>query len=318
MVSNLVSGTYVFRWTVSVTCSGTTQSSTNNVAIVVNCPATYAVTAAKATSSYAAGEVLATPSDVDGTITNAVLASGSSLPPGTALQPSTGVITVTNPAALVAGSYFFNITTTDAKSIAHTVSVTMSFSTCNISLPITLLSFTARASEYGVALKWLTVNEHNNDYFVLERSRDAVTFERLNKMAAAGNTQRVTRYQWTGPSPFLGDNYYRLRQTDHNGESSYSEIIYAFVSLSAQVSNCQWYPNPCQDLLTMVTWLPQAESILLQVRDLSNQVLLEKRVSASEGKNETELNISDLPDGIYLMVTQGTTVFSTRRLVKVR
>jgi hypothetical protein len=54
----------------------------------------------------------------------------------------------------------------------------------------------------------------------------------------------------------------------------------------------------------------------LRVRDVSNWVQLEKRVSASEGKNETELNIADLPDGVYLMVTQEITVFSTRRLVK--
>ena len=54
----------------------------------------------------------------------------------------------------------------------------------------------------------------------------------------------------------------------------------------------------------------------LRVRDVSNRVQLEKRVSASEGKNETELNIADLPDGVYLMVTQEITVFSTRRLVK--
>ena len=68
----------------------------------------------------------------------------------------------------------------------------------------------------------------------------------------------------------------------------------------------------------MVTWLPQEKSILLQVRDLSNRVLVEKRVNASERETETELNISNLPDGIYLMVTQGTTVFSTQRLVKMR
>lgn len=316
-VSNLVSGTYAFRWTVSVPCSGATSSS-NDVTIAVNCPAIYAVAAAKALSSYTAGEVLATPSDGDGAITNAVLASGSSLPPGTALQASTGVITVSNPSSLVAGSYFFNITTTDAKSIAHTVSVTMSFSTYNISLPIELLRFTARASDSGVVLEWLTASERSNDYFVVERSRDALTFERLQKMKAAGTTQRVTRYQWTDPSPFPEGNYYRLRQTDHNGTSSYSESLYASGSPSARAAVCQWYPNPCQDLLTMVTWLAQAESILFQVRDLSNRVLLEKRVSASEGKNETALNISNLPDGVYLMVTQGTTLLSTQRLVKMR
>lgn len=77
--------------------------------------ATYTVEPAKAVGDYTSGESLATVSDADGAIVKATLKSGSTLPSGTALNSTTGEITVSDPSALSAGSYSFNVISEDAK-----------------------------------------------------------------------------------------------------------------------------------------------------------------------------------------------------------
>jgi hypothetical protein len=59
-------------------------------------------------------------------------------------------------------------------------------------LPVTLLDFTASVSDGVVHLNWVTATEVNNDYFTVERSRDASNFEAFTTVAGAGNSnQRI-------------------------------------------------------------------------------------------------------------------------------
>ncbi|HET6224901.1 MAG TPA: G8 domain-containing protein [Bacteroidia bacterium] len=94
-----------------------------------------------------------------------------------------------------------------------------------ISLPIELLNFDAKANGDKVEANWATASEHNNDFFTLERSADGVTFEKIKNIPGAGNSERVLKYEETDDSPLKGVSYYRLKQTDFDGQSSYSQIV---------------------------------------------------------------------------------------------
>ena len=105
-------GTYTVDITTTDTTGGVT---TQTVSIVIDpdTEAVYTVNAAQNEDSYSNGDQLASVSDADGTITSAVLASGT-LPGWISLNATTGEITV-NDATLVAdGTYTVDITTTDA------------------------------------------------------------------------------------------------------------------------------------------------------------------------------------------------------------
>jgi gliding motility-associated-like protein len=88
--------------------------STRTVSIVITADneAVYTVNSAKNIDSYANTDVLATVTDADGAVVNAVIATGS-LPAGTSLNATTGTITVSNATLLTAGTTNFTITTTD-------------------------------------------------------------------------------------------------------------------------------------------------------------------------------------------------------------
>jgi uncharacterized repeat protein (TIGR01451 family)/gliding motility-associated-like protein len=75
---------------------------------------------------YSNNQSLATVFDADGNVVNAEISSGT-LPPGTSINPVTGNITVLNSTLLEAGSYTFQVTTTDITGGITVQPVTISF-----------------------------------------------------------------------------------------------------------------------------------------------------------------------------------------------
>ena len=91
-------------------------------------------------------------------------------------------------------------------------------------LPIQLLSFNAVKNNQQVDCKWSTAIEFNNDFFTIERSKDAINFDPIGIVDGAGNSNSILNYSLTDYHPLAGINYYRLRQTDFDGHSTLSEI----------------------------------------------------------------------------------------------
>ena len=95
----------------------------------------------------------------------------------------------------------------------------------NNPLPVELLSFSATPQNDAVNLEWVTGSEINNQLFTVERSLDANTFVEVLSQQAAGNSSVTNFYRDIDENPLSGVSYYRLKQTDFNGNFSYSEIV---------------------------------------------------------------------------------------------
>ena len=88
-----------------------------------------------------------------------------------------------------------------------------------VTLPVELTYFKAQISEsQNVALTWETASEINSDYFLVEKSRDAVHYQTLTKVSAAGKSFSKKTYQIVDENPWFGTTYYRLQQIDKDGE----------------------------------------------------------------------------------------------------
>src|SRR6185437_13532998 len=91
---------------------------------------------------------------------------------------------------------------------------------CTVVLPIDLLNFSCQPSTKGLELTWSTASETNNKIFTIERSKDGVTFQPIATVPGAGNSTTTHNYTYTDESPFNGINYYRLSQTDFDGQTT--------------------------------------------------------------------------------------------------
>lgn len=165
-------------------------------------------------------------------------------------------------------------------------------------LPVELLSFKATlTSENTVELDWITKSESNNDYFTLQHSGDGVKWQTLSKIDGAGNSSSPIYYVHEHQAPLLGINYYRLKQTDFNGDYSYSSI--QSVSLTSLESGFIVYPNPSNGTISV-----QADQNLLDeliVYNVLGEVV--KPIVAHDGNQPNTLTVdfTHLEKGIYFL-----------------
>lgn len=94
-----------------------------------------------------------------------------------------------------------------------------------VSLPIELLYFNGVAHGRVNNLYWSTSSENNNDYFNIEKTRDGNDWNSIANMKGAGNSTSQLYYSFVDEDVENIINYYRLKQTDYDGNFKYSEII---------------------------------------------------------------------------------------------
>lgn len=91
-------------------------------------------------------------------------------------------------------------------------------------LPIELTYFEVLQNGNELFFEWETATETNNDYFTIEQSLDGVSFHEIARITGAGTTSSYTLYEYSYPISIEGIVYFRLKQTDYNGDYSYSNI----------------------------------------------------------------------------------------------
>lgn len=166
-------------------------------------------------------------------------------------------------------------------------------------LPIELLDFTVKSDDDKVDIVWHTATEINNDFFSIQRSLDGKIWETIEVIDGAGHSSTILGYQTSDPSPFEGTSYYRLKQTDFDGEKSYSLTRSVFVS--KKKSRLFIYPNPTQNTVTVEGNSNELEHLLIYNvygQDLTNDVII---LIDEVGKKVFDL--SKLEAGVYLFLT---------------
>jgi Secretion system C-terminal sorting domain len=147
--------------------------------------------------------------------------------------------------AATVGSYNAAFTSAGGNWVAQMA--TFISTSSNFVLPVDLLSFTGQCNNNHIALNWTTATETNNDYFTIERSEDGNSWETIGTIKSAGNSSANQNYSFTVDESLNAISYFRLKQTDLDGNFKYFQTI--------QVNNCtvnitevNIYPNPSNGL----------------------------------------------------------------------
>lgn len=190
---------------------------------------------------------------------------------------------------------------------------TWSFSGTNIVLPVELINFQARYDGSVVNLTWATSTEKNNAYFTIERSRDGQEFETVTTIKGANTSHSKINYSAVDKAPFGGTNYYRLKQTDNNGDFRYSAIDIINIK---DDDVFKVVPNPAYNNADIIYSCFGNESATLSIVDYSGREIMNKTVECELGQNVASIDLTDQPKGIYFVVfTSGNQVFKAK-LVK--
>ncbi len=91
-----------------------------------------------------------------------------------------------------------------------------------LTLPLQWQSFTVKKQGSKALLNWSTAGEKNTKDFVIQHSYNGTSWKAIDAVTAAGNSNGITHYNYIHADPVKGVNFYRIRQNDLDGKSSYS------------------------------------------------------------------------------------------------
>lgn len=180
----------------------------------------------------------------------------------------------------------------------------------NSPLPVRLLDFSAATMGRTVYLEWSTADESGNSGFMVERSANGADFDELMFVQGAGETDEITTYREIDLSPQRGNNYYRLKQIDFNGNITYSGLVRVYMDETLQKS-LKTYPNPASDILTLELPVQMGTGRLI-LRDKWGRPVLDRELHAVE---TIELDVAGLNNGIYLLEIHGLKQVETRKIL---
>lgn len=122
-------------------------------------------------------------------------------------------------------------------------------------LEVSWLSFTGTRDTSKVTLEWKTASERNNAYFTIERkTKEGSPTENIGEVQGAGNSNDIRTYQFEDHEAFRFNPeplYYRIRQTDFNGKTSYSPWIALLLDQNSFAEAVSCWPNPFENTFTL-------------------------------------------------------------------
>ncbi len=188
-----------------------------------------------------------------------------------------------------------------------------------IVLPVTLINFTGIALTNFIKLEWQTTQEKNNAYFIIEKSEDGIHYTELKKVSGQIFSNRVENYSLDDTSPFAGNNYYRLKQVDVNGNLTILKVV--VVNFASEVATLALYPNPVGDDRTIHLQYNSEGSKAAQVKVvLYNQVgkIVSEEVVGILNNGYTFSLSQNIAAGIYYLNVLSDTINNKSEKLVVR
>lgn len=178
-------------------------------------------------------------------------------------------------------------------------------------LPVNWLGFAAHSRNNGVQLNWITASEKDNAYFEVERStQQARGFQPIGRVTGAVNNDGQQHYDWfdaTAPETTL---WYRIKQVDADGSSTYSAVVRVNRLPGIQL---ELSPNPVSDQLRITLPASGNNTVDIRILDAQGRTLLQKKISSGT----SFIDCKTWVPGIYsVVVHDGTQMLTTKRFMK--
>jgi hypothetical protein len=209
-----------------------------------------------------------------------------------------------------------NGTHLDGRALTTSGAVDVTSNMSNIPLPVTLLQFSASASNGQVYLSWVTATENNNHFFSVQNSDDGMLFNDIAIINGAGNSLEPVYYSTVDYSPLNGLSYYRLKQTDFNGSFKYLKTIPVQIRTS-NFASISLFPNPASNnVTTLIVEGEKGHSVLVELTDITGKIHYSANSLIESDKHTLTIPLNKLKTkGTYLVCVSGNTNRYFKRLI---
>lgn len=215
---------------------------------------------------------------------------------------------------LVNGSHILYIRSKDAQG-KWSITNSWAFNGGTAPLAMSLISFDAKLLEdKKVILEWITAYEADVADYTIERSYDASRWTVVGKkLPLGGDPEKERVYQMVDEEPGTGIVYYRLTETDINGQKTQAPIRFVQINENA-IADAVLYPNPNDGTLINIRSAAFTEGdVLIHIIGADGKVCFSQTIP-QQTSPLTILSDLHLATGNYFINLQGKNKTETLKL----
>jgi hypothetical protein len=187
---------------------------------------------------------------------------------------------------------------------------------CTI-LPVKLSSLQAVYQNSQVQLHWYAYAQSNVRSFTIEYSQDGQSFTKAGELMVTGtNNQTTTPYLYMHSPAVTGTVFYRVRETDLDGNMYYSNMVVVKTG-NTLLTTSNVFPNPFTDILQISMQLEKAGMIQVALYNATGQLVNKLQQHGLTGRNTIAMrNLSVLLPGTYFVQVKAGDNTSFEKLIK--
>ena len=184
----------------------------------------------------------------------------------------------------------------------------------NISLPVELVDQKVICTQKGALISWTTATEVNNDYFQIEKSKDAKVWKNFDILKGTGNSNSLVHYEFLDNQLSENATYYRIKQVDYDGEYEYfptlsilcNESTYAFEIIGYKFSG---------NHLDVSLKTDDADNIKITLCDISGKKIASYTVNnPDKGVNSIQQEVHVI-NGVYILIVEQNNTRVSKKLI---
>jgi hypothetical protein len=156
-------------------------------------------------------------------------------------------------------------------------------------LPVKLYNLKATLNNSAATISWSVANEIDVNKYVVERSNDGRSFEKVGEVLALNKNEN--NYQFINNNVIAGTYYFRVVSVDKSGKTVYSQILKVSAQTKLSVSA---YPNPASKQIVIAG---VANGATLQITNAIGKMVYKNVATAQSQVIET----SSLLSGVYFI-----------------
>jgi hypothetical protein len=163
-------------------------------------------------------------------------------------------------------------------------------------VPVTITSIRAYQKRNDIEVEWKVENELNIVSYEVQKSLDGIHFSFANLVAARGGNNT---YLSLDVHAMYGDNYYRVKSTDANGQIKYTRIVKVRMGYGSQ--GITIYPNPASNKQVGIAFANMPEGVYeTTIFNNLGQLILSNKINHSAGSSSEAILFNQfVPAGTY-------------------
>ncbi len=180
-------------------------------------------------------------------------------------------------------------------------------------LPVKLIAFNAQVKDKQVNINWTATTEQDTKAYTVQKSTDGVNWKGITTVSVK-NSSPSSNYFVNDAESYSGVVYYRLKQTDYKGFSTFSFVVKVNTNLSpaATISVSSLAGNAVNMQVNSMV----KDDYIIDLFATDGHKINSSKISIAAGNNNSSVDLpAGLPGGVYIIAvrsSRGNNLFTTK------